>query len=99
MKKGERMLPSDFLKKIKYDSLDNTEKKLEEQDGFFVFPEDLKGNLDKGVRDFLVFYFDNTEQYEIVRKFFEVKSHRKSHPELDSVALYKLVKKAVKDGN
>lgn len=104
MEKHERLLPGDFQRKLKYEALDNTEKEIQEQEGFFTFPESLKGDQDKGQRDFLVFYFDDKKQYEIVREFFDKKSpHCRSHPDFDSIKLYRLVRKANiiknKDGN
>lgn len=96
MKEHERMLPGDWQRKSKYDKLDDTEKQIQQQDGFFTFPEDLKGTQDQNEQEFLVFYFRNTEQYEYVRNFFEIVTHSKlSHPKLNSNKLYKLVKKAI----
>ena len=91
MKAGERMLPGDYQKKIKYDALDNTEKHVKKSGGFFNFPEKLKGSHDQKQREFLVFYFEDKSQYEAVRKCFEMKSTSHSHPELDSEKLFKLI--------
>ncbi len=94
MKKHERMLPGDYQRKIKYDALDDTDKNIKKQDGFFQFPEAVKGSQDQNEKEFLVFYFDNKKQYKIVRRFFEIVSNeRLSHPQLNSRKLYALVKK------
>jgi hypothetical protein len=94
MKAGERMLPGDYQKKIKYDALDNTEKQVKKSGGFFNFPEKLKGSQDQNKLEFLVFYFDNVEEYEAVRAFFEITTTLHTvHPKLNSKLLYSLVKK------
>ena len=92
--KEKRLLPGDFQRKIKYDSLDNVPKAIEQNQlpSFFQFPEDLKGFQFKD-RDFLVFYFDDPKDYAMVRDYFEV--HTKSalsHPELNSDALVNVVR-------
>lgn len=91
--KGKRLLPGDFNK---YLSLEDSEKRISAGSGtksFFSFPEDLKGVQDIGVRNFLVFYFDEKEDYEIVKRFFEVTSRKsKSHPILDEKKLADLVR-------
>jgi hypothetical protein len=87
-----RLLPSDFRK---YLALSNTEKVIDESGGrrgFFQFPKELKGAQDFNIRDFLVFYFDDKEDYEIVRKFFEKKSHATAHPILDEKKLADIVR-------
>jgi hypothetical protein len=88
----ERMLPSDFLHKIKYDSLDDSDKEIiSPEGGFFKFPEDVKGQMFKD-RDFLVFYFDSEPEYEMVRTFFEnTMSNAHSHPDLITAKLVQLV--------
>jgi hypothetical protein len=44
VKKEKRYLPSDWLRKVKYDSLDDTPKEIEQSRGkFFDFPEEMKG--------------------------------------------------------
>ena len=92
-KKEKRLLPSDYQRKIKYGSLDNTPKRIERTQGrFFEFPEDMKG-FQFQEREFLVFYFDVPEDYEIVREFFEVPTKASvSHPELDTEKLVRLVR-------
>jgi len=91
-KKDKRLLPGDFLRKIKYEKLDNTKKDIEKRPfKFFEFPEDLKGEQFKD-RDFLVFYFDSKDDYEIVKEYFQLhESSTASHPKLDTGALVKLV--------
>jgi hypothetical protein len=92
MKKEKRLLPGDFQRKIKYEALDNTEKEVEPLTGrFFDFPEDFKGFQFKD-RDFLVFYFDREEDYQVVLKHFQIlKKAAISHPELDSTKLVDMV--------
>jgi hypothetical protein len=91
MANKERMLPGDYQRKIKYDALDDTTKQVKKPGGFFNFPEKLKGSQDQKQRPFLVFYFEDADQYKAVRQFFELKSTSHSHPELDSVKLFELV--------
>ncbi len=92
-KKEKRLLPGDFQRKIKYDMLDETQKKIKPSQGrFFEFPEDLKGEQFQN-REFLVFYFDDEVDYKIVLNHFEI--HTKaavSHPELNTGELIKMVK-------
>lgn len=92
-KNKERMLPGDYTKKLKYDRLDETAKDIEKPKEFFTFPETTKGNQDLNQKEFLVFYFDDKEAYQLVREFFEIKSrHVRAHPKLDSDRLIDLVK-------
>ena len=94
----ERMLPGDWSRKVKYDALDNTKKKVNRPDGFFTFPEAMKGVQETKQKDFLVFYFSDNEQYKVVREFFDLKSKGKlSHPKLDSVKLFELVSQSKKN--
>lgn len=96
----KRLLPGDYQKKVKYEALDDTEKEIQKQEGFFTFPEGLKGSQEQGEQDFLVFYFNNKKQYEAVREFFEVKtSSARSHPILDSNKLHRLVRKTKRAHN
>ena len=64
--KSERMLPGDYSRKVKYDSLDNTQKRIkhggEDALKLLHFPEDLRGEQFKE-RPFLVFYFDDADDY------------------------------------
>ncbi len=91
-KKEKRLLPGDFQRKIKYESLDDNPKEIEQSRGrLFEFPEDLKGFQFED-RDFLVFYFDNKEDYTTVLKQFGIAKRGLSHPELDTDKLVKLVK-------
>lgn len=91
-----RLLPTDFRK---YLSLFNTEKVIDKnfsgRRGFFSHPEQLLGKQDINIRDFLVFYFDDKEEYEIVRKFFEKPSHARSHPILDEKKLVSMVREKI----
>lgn len=94
------MLPGDFQKKLKkereqnhYHDLDDTEKKLQKLKGFFNVPENIKGEQDIGELEFLVFYFENKQDYELVREYFEIQhSAAKSHPNLDTEKLVRMVK-------
>jgi len=89
----ERMLPGDYIRKVKYTSLDDEAKELDQQThgGFFTFVDELKG-VQHPDRPFLVFYFDNEEDYQLVREYFELKNTgAKSHPDLDSVKLVNIV--------
>jgi len=93
-----RLLPGDYTRKVKYDALDNTEKDVQKPEGFFTFPEAVKGKQDTPVKDFLVFYFDDHTDYELVRAYFEIASKMKiSHPKLDSIKLVELVRKCKTD--
>jgi len=97
-----RLLPGDFTKWRKaqdaaaersYHELNDVEKDIERPEGFFVFPEQLLGNQDIGERDFLVFYFDSHEEYELVREYFEnKKTMTKVHPDLFTEKLVDLVR-------
>jgi len=94
--KSERMLPGDYSRKVKYDSLDNTQKRIkhggEDALKLLHFPEDLRGEQFKG-RPFLVFYFDDADDYQLARKYFEIPTHKAvSHPELDANRLVALVR-------
>jgi hypothetical protein len=92
-KKSKRLLPGDYQKKIKYNALDDTTKDVQSPDGFFNFPETLKGNQQQNEREFLVFYFDDKKQYKAVREYFEIKTtSHVSHPYLDSKKLFGLIK-------
>jgi hypothetical protein len=109
IEKGEipqRLLPGDFQKYLKkkraeslehYHQLDDNEKNLEQPKGFFTIPEKLLGEQDMGEMDFLVFYFDNHDDYALVRSFFERASNSSlSHPKLDSSKLAEVVRNAGK---
>lgn len=93
---GRRLLPCDFRK---YLALEDTEKIIDENSGgvrgFFQFPKQLKGIQDINIKDFLVFYFDRKEDYELVRSFFEKPSHARAHPILDELKLVSLVKEKI----
>lgn len=96
MDKNKRLLPGDFARKIKYDSLDDTPKDMikQKRPSFFQFPEDLKGFQFQD-REFLVFYFDDEESYNLVKDFFEVPTRAAvSHPELNTIKLVELVRNA-----
>lgn len=89
----ERMLQKDFYKEKKhYGKLDNVDKNPARGRGFFTFPEDISGVQNINDRPFLVFYFDDKEDYETVRSFFDMKGKARSHPLLDSKKLAKLVR-------
>jgi hypothetical protein len=95
-KLNKRLLPGDFTKYIKYDSLDETEKDVVKPKGFFNIPTDMKG-VQIPDRDFLVFYFDDHKGYKEVLEYFEIEKNKSlSHPKLDSEKLIKLVKKMKK---
>jgi len=87
-----RLLPGDYQRKIKYESLDDTPKDIEQVRGrFFEFPEDLKGAQFHD-RDFLVFYFDTPEEYELALKYFGAPSKAAvSHPEVNTKKLIRLI--------
>ncbi|MCJ7747886.1 MAG: hypothetical protein MUP27_09085 [Desulfobacterales bacterium] len=93
---GRRLLPCDFRK---YLALEDTEKIIDESSGgargFFQFPKQLKGIQDLNIRDFLVFYFDSKEDYEVARAFFEKPSHARAHPILDEKKLVSLVREKI----
>ena len=94
--KSERMLPGDYSRKVKYDSLDNTQKRIkhggEDALKLLSFPEDLRGEQFKE-RPFLVFYFDDADDYQLAREYFEIPTHKAvSHPELDANRLVALVR-------
>jgi len=102
-KKGDlhiekRLLPGDFARALhKYHQLSDTEKELEEYPGLFIVPKELRGDQDFGVKDFLVFYFDDHEEYELVKSFFEIPTRASiSHPKLDSKKLAEVVKNATR---
>lgn len=62
---NERMLPGDYQKWLKEkNKVQNTKKEIKKPRGFFTFPEDIKGNTELPIRPFLVFYFDNNEDYK-----------------------------------
>lgn len=93
-----RLLPSDFRK---YLSLSKTNKRLTEQPGkkgFFQKPKEIVGVQDLNIKDFLAFYFDNKEDYEVVRKFFEIPSHATAHPILDEKKLASIVREKIEEG-
>ncbi len=91
-----RLLPTDFRK---YLALFDTEKVVDEsannQRGFFKARPEIKGKQDINIKDFLAFYFDNKEDYNLVRGFFELSSHARAHPILDEKKLVSLVKEKV----
>lgn len=93
--KEKRLLPGDYQRKIKYESLDDTPKEIEQSRGrFFEFPEDLKGFQFQD-RDFLVFYFDSPEDYNLVLKYFEIPTKGAvSHPEVNTKKLIQMIKGA-----
>lgn len=93
--KKERMLPTDFQTSKKKNKLGNSKKDIVPSGGFFLFPEDLKGKQKIKDRKFLVFYFDNDGDYNIVRYILERKSNSKrgrSHPDMNSSELVRIVK-------
>ncbi len=101
MEKEKRLLPGDFQRKIKkerehYQGLDCTDKDLEQPKAFFTVPEDLKGEQDVGQQEFLVFYFRDKKEYQLVLEFFEKQTrHAKVHPEVYTEKLVKLVKQQI----
>ncbi len=96
-KKEKRLLPGDYLRKIRYDKLDDHPKDIETEINigrFFDFPEDVKG-VQFEDRDFLVFYFDDKKEYDIVLKYFEIPVKSAiSHPKLNTTELVDMVKHA-----
>jgi len=95
------MLPGDYSRKIKYESLDNAPKRLRRGSNdklkLLTFPEDLQGEQFQE-RPFLVFYFDDEADYATVREYFECPTHHAvSHPELDAQRLAELVRAAQGD--
>ena len=99
VKKEKRYLPSDWSRKVKYESLDDTPKEIEQSRGrFFEFPEEMKGYQFED-REFLVFYFDTKGDYEVVRECFEIPTrHPVSHPELDTAKLVRMVQQFAEKG-
>lgn len=86
-----RLLPGDFTKKLKYSNLDNTEKNVIKEKGFFTLPTKVKGEH-SATRNFLVFYFDDVKDYTKVRAYFEIQTTKKlSHPELNSKKLINII--------
>ena len=91
----ERMLPSDYTRFLK---IDNLEKRLQAAPGFFTRAETIKVATNIPQREFLVFYFDNHDDYLLVRKFFEkTGSKQRSHPELKSGKLARMVRRYVEN--
>ena len=89
----QRMLPSDFTKWCKEQArLGDTPKNPKGEFGFFVLPENLLGKTDHGDRRFLVFYFDNEEDYGVVLDALGLPGKARSHPSLNSQALVDLIK-------
>jgi len=77
-----------------YDRIDDNKKVIRKQNTLFDFPIDPKGKTDCGVRKFLIFYFDDEDDYEVVlSKFMRVNPHVKAHPDMDSVKLAELARK------
>jgi len=77
-----------------YGKLDKTEIDLEERKGFFDVPEQVQGKTDRGPRDFLVFYFDNDEDYETVLNRLSIKNSKaRSHPDMDGHRLAELCRR------
>ncbi|MFA7099360.1 MAG: hypothetical protein WC143_04675 [Eubacteriales bacterium] len=82
------------MSKSDYDRIDNNEKVIRKQNTLFDFPTDPKGKTDCGVRKFLIFYFDDEADYEVVlSKLVRVNPHVKAHPDMDSVKLAELARK------
>jgi hypothetical protein len=80
-----------------YSRIDDTDKELKSKDGLFFFPESINGKTDHGLRKFLIFYFDNDDDYNLVlSKLARNNIHVKSHPDMNAVALAELVRKAGK---
>lgn len=75
-----------------YHSLDDTPKEVEKGGyGLFGFP-DVKGVQKMGEAKFLVFYFDNQEDYDlVVRRLGEGSAHVREHPKMDTGKLVKLL--------
>ena len=89
----QRLLPSDYTK------LRNTQKDTRQprSSGFFTFPEDVVGIQNIGDRKFLVFYFDNDEDYDFVKTLLEkTGSKTRSHPDLNSRKLVRLLHRGEK---
>ena len=91
LKLTKRLLPSDFTKV--YKAVDDGDKQIIEQQTstMFNFPKDMLGNQDVGEREFLVFYFDDPDDYKLVRQCFEKASKARSHPVLDEKKLVTMV--------
>jgi len=92
MPEEQRLLPSDYTKLL------NTDKDIRAQKkGLFTLPEDIIGEQDIGDRKFLVFYFDDDDDYEFVRDILENKhSKMRSHPDLHSKKLVRFLKRGMK---
>ena len=76
-----------------YGQIDDAEKKLKDKTGLFYFPNDVVGKTDHGLRKFLIFYFDDEKDYEVVlAKLSKPNPHVKSHPDMNSKALADLVR-------
>jgi len=85
------------MAKDDYSGIDNGEKNVKAQSGLFSFPADIQGKTDNGLRKFLIFYFDDEKDYDLVlSKLSKSNPHVKSHPDMNSVALAELIRKADK---
>lgn len=49
-----------------YGSVSDEDKSLKKPRGFFAFPDEIKGKTDHGKNKFLIFYFEEDEDYEFV---------------------------------
>lgn len=77
-----------------YSGIGETEQ-VEETPGLGLFPVQA-GQTNHGLRKFLVFYFDNDEDYEIVLQAFKKKvTITRSHPDLNSKGLVDAAKKII----
>jgi hypothetical protein len=79
-------------------TLDDTPKDIEDPFGFFSFPQDFKGRTDFGKRKFLVFYFDDAEDYDRVLKYLGDHTKRfNTHPQTDTDKLCRMVEERIAD--
>jgi hypothetical protein len=86
--KQERPAPEEEI----YDHIDTSDKDLRREQGLFLFPENIVGKTDHGLRKFLVFYFDDVKDYEKVLATLQKQgSKTRSHPDLDSKKLVRLI--------
>ena len=85
----------DMLNKDKethYQFLGSSEKKIIQQDGgFFSFPQSMKGETKVGLRKFIIFYFDSEEDYQRASQFFDKNKCVHRLPYMDTTKLMSLL--------
>lgn len=69
-----------------------TDKAISQKRSLFEFPEEIVGKTDHGLRKYLVFYFDDDADYDLVLKHLELKGVKvHSHPALNTKKLVKIL--------